>query len=112
MLTSCTQMHRLKMDECHGVTAASILALSVHCQSVQMLDVTGCDNVPETSVKAAAGVSVALSKGWSSGRPSQHCEPFFDVRPLSAVLTACSTRARPSFACAHVPLSLLFSVFV
>jgi hypothetical protein len=64
MLTSCTQMHRLKMDECHGVTAASILALSVHCQSVQMLDVTGCDNVPETSVKAAAGVSIALSKGW------------------------------------------------
>ncbi len=54
MLSSCTQLHRLKMDECHGFTAASVLALSVHCQAMQMLDVTGCDNVPETSVKAAA----------------------------------------------------------
>ena len=112
MLTSCTQMHRLKMDECHGVTAASILALSVHCQSVQMLDVTGCDNVPETSVKAAAGVSVAFSEGGSSGRISQHSEPFFDVCLLSAVLTACVYACSSKLVCTHVRLSLWLRVFV
>ena len=58
LVKSCTQLHRLKMDEVHGVTAAVVLAISLNCHGMQMLDVTGCDNIPETSIHAAAGVRV------------------------------------------------------
>ncbi len=37
MLQSCTQLHRLKLDECHGFTAAAILAMSLNCEGMQML---------------------------------------------------------------------------
>ena len=50
------ELHRIKMDETK-MTSASILAITQNCLSMQMLDASGCIDIPENSIKAAARVS-------------------------------------------------------
>ena len=49
----CKELHRLKIDEC-VFSSAVLLALSQFCTAMQVLDCSGCDNIPENSIKAAA----------------------------------------------------------
>jgi hypothetical protein len=55
----CTELHRLKMDETK-LHSESILALTKNCTSLQLLDCSGCDNIPENTIKAAALVSFSF----------------------------------------------------